>query len=166
MKRKVNIIFLHLFIITWMLIIFLFSSDTGNTSDNKSKGLIEPIIVNTLKITNKLGITDKKLEKNEIQSLVDKLNYPIRKIAHMSVYFILAILLIISLHIKNHININKNIYITLTICFLYACTDEFHQKFIGGRTGQFSDVLIDTLGASFGLLLWTLIMKHKEKSIK
>ena len=34
--------------------------------------------------------------------------------------------------------------------FLYACTDEIHQLFVPGRSGQFTDVLVDTLGASFG----------------
>jgi VanZ family protein len=38
--------------------------------------------------------------------------------------------------------------------FLTASADEFHQTFLPGRTGQFSDVLLDTCGA----LLFTLIV--------
>ena len=39
----------------------------------------------------------------------------------------------------------------LLFCFLYACTDEYHQLFVSGRAGQFSDVLIDMAGVVFGL---------------
>ncbi|MBQ3466792.1 MAG: VanZ family protein, partial [Oscillospiraceae bacterium] len=39
----------------------------------------------------------------------------------------------------------------LLFCFLYACSDEFHQLFVPGRAGMFSDVLIDTVGVLFGL---------------
>lgn len=38
----------------------------------------------------------------------------------------------------------------LMICFLYACSDEFHQRFVDGRTGCMKDVLYDFVG--FGTL--------------
>jgi VanZ family protein len=38
--------------------------------------------------------------------------------------------------------------------FLTASADEYHQTFIPSRTGQFSDVLLDTCGS----LLFTLIV--------
>ena len=38
-------------------------------------------------------------------------------------------------------------------CFFYACTDEWHQTFVPGRSGSFQDVLIDTLGGIVALLL-------------
>lgn len=36
---------------------------------------------------------------------------------------------------------------------LYAATDEFHQLFVPGRAGLFTDVLIDATGAAIGLLV-------------
>jgi VanZ family protein len=37
---------------------------------------------------------------------------------------------------------------------VYACTDEFHQTFIDGRTGKFSDVMVDAIGfVSSGVLV-------------
>ena len=44
-------------------------------------------------------------------------------------------------------------------CFIYACTDEFHQLFIAGRSGEFMDVMIDTMGVLNGALLALLIIK-------
>ena len=52
-----------------------------------------------------------------------------------------------------------NILLSLIFSFLYACTDELHQIFVPGRSAQFRDVLIDTLGASFGTLITYLTIK-------
>ena len=42
----------------------------------------------------------------------------------------------------------------MLICFVYACSDEWHQTFVPGRAGQFRDVLLDTAGSLTGLLTW------------
>ena len=47
----------------------------------------------------------------------------------------------------------------LGFAFCYASTDEFHQLFIPGRSGQFTDVCIDTAGAAIGLLLLAILLK-------
>jgi VanZ family protein len=45
----------------------------------------------------------------------------------------------------------------VAIVFLYASTDEFHQRFITSRTPLVSDVFIDTSGAVIGVIvLWIL----------
>ena len=51
------------------------------------------------------------------------------------------------------------------ICYGYACFDEFHQLFVNGRTGQFSDCLIDTSGAILGILLFKVILIIKKQTI-
>ena len=48
---------------------------------------------------------------------------------------------------------------SIFLSFLYAITDEIHQIFVPGRSAQFRDVLIDTLGASFGATITYLIIK-------
>lgn len=42
-------------------------------------------------------------------------------------------------------------------CCLYSVTDEIHQLYVEGRYASFSDVLIDTSGAAFGILIILLI---------
>jgi len=46
---------------------------------------------------------------------------------------------------------------TLALAFLltllYAISDEYHQTFVPGRSGNLGDVLIDAVGAGFGLWL-------------
>ena len=48
---------------------------------------------------------------------------------------------------------------SITLSFFYACTDELHQIFVPGRSAQFRDILIDTLGASFGATITYLTIK-------
>jgi VanZ family protein len=45
-------------------------------------------------------------------------------------------------------------WVVLTIAVLYAASDEYHQTFVVGRNGTPVDVLIDTIGALLGILLW------------
>jgi len=45
--------------------------------------------------------------------------------------------------------------------FLYACTDEFHQSFVPGRACLFRDVMIDTSGGAFAM-----IIKYFKKGIR
>ena len=41
--------------------------------------------------------------------------------------------------------------LSLTFAYMYGSLDELHQAFVFGRGSHFSDVLIDMLGASFGM---------------
>lgn len=76
----------------------------------------------------------------------------IRKIAHMTLYAILAFCAACS-------QIKPSFKKVLLFCACYACTDEFHQLFIPGRSGEIRDVCIDCLGACIGFLLFTGIKK-------
>lgn len=161
MKKK-SIIMIILIII-WCFIIFYASSKTSNESNGKSKELIYNTSKEIVKITNFFHIT--KIDLNDekyFQKIVKKLNYPVRKCAHASVYFVLSILFILLLN-SFSISLKKAFIITISLCFLYSITDEFHQTFVKGRTGQFSDCVIDTLGAVIGSKLTLTIIKRKRK---
>lgn len=54
----------------------------------------------------------------------------------------------------------------LVIAALYACTDEWHQSFVPGRTSTLNDVLIDSLGACValaGITIYTLHCNSKSR---
>ena len=105
-------------IIIWCFIIFYASSKTSNESNGKSKELIYSASKEVIKITNYFHIT--KIDLNDekyFQEIVKKLNYPLRKCAHASVYFVLSILLMLLL--KNFpITLKKAFIITISLCFL------------------------------------------------
>ena len=127
-------------------------------SNTKSKGTLNQIVEKTVETTNRMGITDKHPSENRMKEFIDKYNYLFRKFAHASEYFILTILLLVAL--KNSGVVGKKIFIfALLICFIYSCTDEYHQTFVIGRTGQFSDCLVDTLGGFIGCAIYYLIYK-------
>lgn len=81
----------------------------------------------------------------------------LRKLAHYFIYFMLGFLLMNVLSKPG-----KNLYrffIVVLISALFACSDEVHQQFILGRSGELRDVFIDTCGAATGALLLIMIRK-------
>ena len=85
----------------------------------------------------------------------------VRKTAHFTEYAILGILFFRQFFPQK--NGSRYFILAILFSFFYACTDEIHQLFIPGRSGQFTDVLIDTLGALFGCLLLVLF-RHLRKA--
>ena len=78
----------------------------------------------------------------------------IRKYAHMSEYALLAVCSVFFFRELLLEYVPKSASASsFVLCFLYACSDEFHQSFVPGRAGLFSDVLIDSSGALIAILL-------------
>ncbi len=74
-------------------------------------------------------------------------DFLIKKTAHVVEYGILSTLLYRAL-INSGITKSRSMFFSVLIAFLYGLTDEFHQSFTPGRGPKFTDVLIDTFGAS------------------
>ena len=154
MKKTISIAL----IIIWMAVIFWFSSMPGDESNTKSKSTIKEAIETITNPETKDANTTQtqqnqaKQKDQKEEQLIEKLNKPLRKCMHASVYFVLSILIFNCLKTFK-ISGWKTVIIPIGIAFLYACTDEFHQLFIDGRTSQFTDVLIDTFGAILGVAM-------------
>lgn len=160
-NKMIKIIISWCLVIIWCLVIYNFSNMDTVESNNKSKETINQVIDTTIETSNKVGIITDIPTPEEKEELIDKLNKPLRKCMHAFIYFILSLLMLNALRISN---ISKNKYlITIMICFIYALTDEYHQTLILGRTGQFSDVIIDTTGSFIGIIFCKLI---NQKLIK
>ena len=160
MKNKIKIIVSWLLVILWMLVIFTFSHMSGNQSDSKSKGIIDNVVELTIQIAYKIEIIDEKPTEEQITQIVEILNGPFRKWMHMTVYLILALLVVNALKVSN-VKLNLAYLLAFIICFIYACTDELHQTFIADRSGEFKDVLIDSFGSLIGILFYYLTLKTK-----
>lgn len=149
-------------IVGWCGVIFYASSRTSDESNTASKKLLYDGLNIALTITNKLKFTNIELTQSNYRAIVDKLNYPLRKCAHATVYFILAILMTIFLKLFG-IKKGLALLVTISFCFIFSLTDEYHQTFVSNRTGQFSDCLIDTTGAIAGAGL--LFMFSKKDAV-
>ena len=88
----------------------------------------------------------------------------VRKTAHFTEYAILGLLFYLNLkHHSNKKQSPKLFALAILFSALYACTDEFHQLFVPGRTGQIFDVFVDTLGATFGCLIVLVVQKIRRR---
>src|SRR5699024_10707519 len=90
----------------------------------------------------------------------------VRKMAHLFVFCMLEIISFILLRSLG-LSFFKSALYSILIVIGYACTDEFHQLFVSGRSGQLSDVFIDTIGGSIGLsiILFTSAINKIFKKI-
>ena len=129
-------------IITWMIVIFNFSNQTGSSSS----GLSSKVVITIAEIINK------DLTQSEKDELVEKYGYIVRKTAHFGTYFILGTLTII-LFIDLKERTKLSFIISSLICSIYAITDEIHQLFIPGRCGSIMDILIDSSGALTAIII-------------
>ena len=53
--------------------------------------------------------------------------------------------------------------LTVLVAYLYALSDEFHQRFTPGRTSKFTDTLIDLLGITLGLIFIKIFLTYFQK---
>ena len=169
MNNNYKILISWILVLIWMITIFYLSSMDSDQSNTKSKETINVVVENTIDVTNNIGITNEPTTKDNINNIVNVLNKPLRKCMHATVYFVLVILVINAFN-QMHLLTRVNTYIySIIICFIYACTDEIHQLYVVGRTGQFIDVLIDTIGALLGCLVFyigsKLINKNRKRKI-
>lgn len=143
MKKVIKL----LLIVVWMGLIFAFSSDVGDISTKKSDG----VIIKTVEFF--LGRTLGDLER---EKWTGYLVVPVRKGAHFFIYFILGILMISFCQEFGPVH-KKMVLLAVFLSFLYACSDETHQLFVLGRSGQFCDVVLDTIGSFVGILGYQFI---------
>ena len=139
----------------WMVVIFLFSAQP---SDESSK---ESLFVG--RMAGQIFVKDfEEWPEEEQEAFAEKIDHPVRKCAHASEYAVLGMLLApLFLTWGTDKNQNpaqgKRILAAAGTGILYAASDEFHQLFVPGRSGQITDVLIDSGGLLAGIFLVVLI---------
>lgn len=148
--RMIRKIIKVMLVVLWMIMIFMLSNDTASASSKKSDGLI---------VRSSEVLLRRSLTVGEKNKILKYLVVPVRKSAHFMLYLILGFLVINLLREYMIIN-TKSIILTIVICFLYACSDEIHQLFVIGRSGEIRDVIIDTFGSGTGIFSYCLIRKH------
>lgn len=134
-------------VILCMVLIFCFSSDDARESTKKSDG----IIIKTCEF-----VLGRELVEEEKVKYIDDFVFIVRKGAHLTIYLILGVLLM-SYFKELYLVNKKGLIIAFIICFLYACSDEIHQAFVPGRSAEFRDVLIDSLGSFIGIYFYYFI---------
>ncbi len=142
MNEKQKKAVLWISVVVWMGIIFMFSAQNSTESSSLSGSVVGAILHAIKTVFPDI----RQIELNHLQLWI---SFFIRKAAHASIYFILGILVYTAIGKK--VSRKKRFLMAVAVCFLYACTDEFHQRFVPGRSCEFRDVCIDTGGALLGI---------------
>ena len=138
-----------------MYLIFSFSGQTGEVSANLSYR----VSVKIVETGNE--ILDLGMDSDTVSYYAERIHPKVRKIAHMTEYFVLAIAVSFPLYVYGLRGILLLI-LAGGICVGFACLDEFHQSFVAGRGPSKRDVLIDSIGIFIGIMVvrifcWTTL---------
>ena len=142
-------------LVFWMLLIFVLSSQPADKSSDTSGGFIEVVV----KIVYP-GFDEKTPEQQE--EIISNLQFVTRKTAHFALYAILGQLAFLSVITYDRIRISERISISLCISLIYAISDETHQIYVSGRSGELRDVLIDFTGSLLAILFLLLIARFTK----
>lgn len=119
-------------LIAWALVIFYLSSEGSDASSGRSD-----VIVRTIQA---IGASWPQ----------DVLTFITRKAAHITAYFIFGGL---AYNVIRHykLPVRRALLASGALVLVYAMSDEFHQLFVPGRSGELRDVLIDTTAGVVGV---------------
>jgi len=138
-------------VLLWMAVIFAASSDAASFSH--SSRIVEPIVRWLLP-----GIS---------QDALHTIVVVVRKTAHVTEYAILAVLIWRCRPLSSEAGPAawpwRAAALTLVCAAAYAATDEFNQRFVPSREASVLDVLIDTGGAVFALLLIWVVGRWRQR---
>ena len=140
--------------IVMMTLIFIHSSMNGDESTLESDTLIHI-----------LGIP-----------LTDTVVIVVRKCAHIIEYIVLGASIYFvtedwyqakkdqnqNAATRNANSLHKSLWQAWFVAFLYAVTDEIHQCFVPGRSGEIADVIIDSIGCLIGVAIMYIVLRRRD----
>lgn len=133
-----------------MYVIYGFSAQDAGTSGNLSMNVSYKIV----EIGNE--ILDKGLDEVQVGQYASQIEHLVRKLAHMTEYFLLAVAVSFPLYVYR-LRGFPLMLVAGIICVAFAAGDEYHQSFVAGRGPSVRDVGIDSIGVFFGILAVQII---------
>ena len=161
MKEKVGKKLFVIRFVSWLLVvacmtvIFSFSTQPLKESNETSTNFTESVLENTF------PSFDEKNKQEKSDFLAD-IMLVVRKSAHFAIFVLLGFLFMNALHTYK-LKTKLKVWLAVAFTTLYAISDEVHQLFTAERTGQITDVLIDTLGGISGIFLFLLVVHCIKK---
>ena len=157
-RRALQWICVILEILCLVGMIWYFSSQVRSNSANISSGIIRWLLERFYPGFSDLAVRPRR-------ALMREMNIILRKLAHFGEFALMgqALLSLMRL-IRPAMRLRASAAIAWGGAVALASLDEVHQVFVAGRGPQATDVLIDSLGAAFGILLTALVlrrMRHK-----
>ena len=142
-----------------MAMIFCFSMETAEQSDSRSGRISDKIIW-------LFYPSYEQMETMRQEEVYETVQHAVRKCAHFTEYMMLGFMLRLCLEswIGHRIR-RRRIHglAALGAGTAYACTDEMHQLAIDGRSGQWTDVLVDVCGVLAGVALGSVLIGSLDR---
>lgn len=156
-------------VIAIMITIFLLSAQPAKESSDLSGKIVNVVLKIIMPNYDDLPLIEKEYIK-------EKMSFFVRKLAHFTEFAALGFFLIMYLltfqpYIKTF-NLKLLIRICLgwLVCTFYAITDEIHQMFVTDRYSSIYDVIIDSSGVLFGIILLifllSFVFRNSQISLK
>ena len=142
-------------LVSWMVLIFVLSSQNSAESSDTSGGFIRSFL-------NIVYPEFKTLTQAEKLQMVSSLQFYVRKGAHFTIYGILGIFSFFSFITYDKIKTLIRIVLSLGVCLLYSISDEIHQNFVAGRSCEIRDVIIDFCGSLVFIFAVLLIVRFTK----
>ncbi|MCR5086714.1 MAG: VanZ family protein [Lachnospiraceae bacterium] len=143
-------------VIAWMAVIYSFSAENGEESSHTSEAVVDAVITaaESIHLVNEGGVSESDRER---------MTFVVRKTAHATEYAILAVLFavcLLSWGVQKAWLLAALSWVCATV---YAVTDEYHQRSVAGRAGQWSDVCVDAFGAAIGIGIVLLVLVRRRR---
>lgn len=136
-----------------LVMMYLIYSFSGQ-SCTESSSLSYDVGFHFYDLINNLFALD--LSSSQIANYALNNQFYIRKAAHITEYFLLAMSVSLPLYVYKIRGFKLSFLATL-FCVLYAFLDEYHQSFSYGRSPQLRDVAIDSIGIIAGVIIVRII---------
>ena len=128
---------------------FTFWMSTGTFASSHTSLIIEPLVRFFL--------------RHASDDTIHFLHHIIRKLAHVTEYFVLGLLLFRAIRSELHeMRMRRFVFYGLLALALSAGLDEYHQTFNPTRTASAADVGIDLFGGFLGLCTMVLWNRFKQ----
>lgn len=149
LKQNRKLMRLTIITILWILVIFSFSFQSGEESGKLSGGIVAWVV---------------GLFFPEDFAHIELVHFLVRKAAHFTEYFILGILLSLTVREAKW---NRPLLKSWALGTMVACCDETIQLFSDGRAGMITDVMLDSSGVFTGCAVLTLgVLFFSQKSAR
>ena len=160
--RKHAILLTLLLVLAILGMIFFFSSQEGEYSSRTSGRIVRLML-------SIFYPAYESMDSERLSMISEKMTLIIRKTAHFTEYAFLGFSLY--LHVLSWMTrrvIRRPGLLSLFVGALYAASDELHQTLVSGRSGEVLDVLLDSAGVLFGIILlwgirWLIEKQRKRK---
>lgn len=99
--------------------------------------------------------------RSKLPSVMDLI---LRKLAHMSEFYVLAYLFERALN-EHRVSFFPKLAGAFIFSFFSAVFDEYHQTYVSGRHGSLIDIAIDSIGAAFFVILFIRNYRIKKRHV-